>query len=225
MTAVIFDFNGVIVDDEDQHLRAFSATLSEDGVTLDRDEYYATYLGLGDRELFDAVLRDKCNRTPSQSERDALVERKAAAYLRAIEGGVRLYPGVHQLIDELASTVPLAIASGARRHEIERILTDVDLRRYFQAIVSADDVAHSKPNPAPYLAAWRALSTSAADLEAAQCIVIEDAPAGIEAAHAAGMRCVAVATSRPRALLESADFVAGALTDLSLAKLLAVQAA
>jgi beta-phosphoglucomutase len=195
--AIIFDFNGVIVDDEHLHARAFAAVLAEQDVVLEEREYLDVYLGLDDRELLRAVLRDKCDREPLEEEVDTFIERKARAYLAELDGGVELFAGAADLIRDLAADFPLAIASGARRHEIERILGDRDLLRHFTAIASADDVALSKPDPAPYLAALDMLRRCGHPaLRASDCIVIEDAPAGIEAATAAGMMSIGICSSR-----------------------------
>jgi HAD superfamily hydrolase (TIGR01509 family) len=220
--AVIFDFNGVIVDDEHLHARAFAVTLAEQDVALDEREYFDVYLGLDDRELLRAVLRDKAGRKPTAEELDTFIARKAEAYLSEIEAGVDLFAGAADLIVDLSADLPLAVASGARRHEIERILGDRDLLRLFTAVVSADDVAKSKPDPAPYLAALEALRRHGhPELQASHCIVIEDAPAGIEAATAAGMICIGVCSSRRPEELSRARVVVDSLSLLSAATVVA----
>ena len=214
--AVIFDFNGVIADDEHLHQRAFASTLAAANVTLTPDDYFETYLGLDDQRMLQTVFRHKLGRPPSASELEQLLARKDEAYLQQLDAGVQLHSGAAELIVELADEWPLAVASGARRHEIERILREHELLHHFTTIVSADDVAHSKPHPAPYLAALEQLRQHGhPKLAPHRCVVIEDAPAGIEAALAAGMIAVAVATSRTSAELGRAKAVVDVPASLS----------
>jgi HAD superfamily hydrolase (TIGR01509 family) len=222
LRAVIFDFNGVIVDDERLHCRAFRRVLGEEGVDwFSETDYFGTYLGLDDRGCIAAVLTDD-GRPPKPPEVDLLVERKAVYYFEELGRGIPLFPGVPELVARLAAEFPLAICSGARQREIEYILEASGLRRHFRVITSADAIHAGKPDPAGYLATLRALEESVAPLAAAECLVVEDAPKGIEAAHAAGMRCLAVATSRPEAELRGADLVVASLGDVQTADLLPI---
>lgn len=214
MRAVIWDFNGVVIDDEDIHGGAFAAVLAELGLELSLERYYARYLGLDDRGFFRAALADLRGSAPAADEVDALVERKADAYAALLPADFALIDGAEALIRSTAAAGPIAIASGARRREIEAVLARFDLASCFTAVVSADEVEHGKPDPEGYRKAWQALAAVRAGLAAADCLVIEDAPPGIRAAHAAGMRCVAVATSRTRAELGEAEAVVDTLVGL-----------
>ena len=208
MVAVLWDFNGVVVDDEPLHYQAFNIVLSEDGQPLSETSYYEDFLGLDDRGMFRAVL--------GQQDVEAWVERKSRAYLRLLDEGFSLFDGVERLMRGLAELgAPQAIGSGARRAEIEAILERSELAPLISAIVSADDVPQGKPDPMVYKACARALGVAPQD-----CVVIEDAPPGIRAAKAAGARCIAVATSRPAAQLQEADQVVQRLADLSPADIL-----
>lgn len=213
--AVIFDFNGVVVDDEPQHARAFAAVLREEGIELTEEDYFGRYLGLDDRGLFQHVLADHGRPPPAADAIAARVERKAEAYLHEIKSGFELCAGANTLIRSAAERYPLAVGSGARRHEIELILERAGLRACFETIVSADDVSAGKPDPETYVLAYQRLRERHARLRPASCLVIEDAPNGLKAARAAGMQTIAVCGSRTRDELGEADRVVASLTDLA----------
>lgn len=217
---MIWDFNGVIVDDEPVHFRAFRQVLDQEGMALDESQYFDRYLGLDDWGCFTTVLRDG-GRAATEDEVDALVDRKSAVYLEMLDE-VSLFAGAAELVRALAEEVPQAIASGARKQEIEAVVRKAGIADCFRAVVSADDVEQGKPNPEGYLKALSRLRESAPSVVAERTVVIEDAPHGIAAAKAAGMKCVAVTTSRGRDALGAADRVVERLTDLSAPALLAL---
>jgi len=222
LRAVIFDFNGVIVDDERLHCRAFERVLQDEGVDwFSEQDYFGTYLGLDDRGCIGAVLKD-AGRQAAPAEIDAFVERKAVYYFEELGREIPLFPSVPEVVGRLAAQFPLAICSGARQREIDYILEATGLRRHFRVITSADAVHAGKPDPAGYLYTLRSLAQSMPQLAASECLVVEDAPKGIEAAHAAGMRCLAVATSRPEAELRAADLVVSSIDDVQTADLLSL---
>jgi len=213
LAAIIFDFDGVLVDTEMLHLAAFQAVAETIGVSLTREDYYRRYLGLADRECL-AALCAAAARPASPGELDRLVERKRREFAR-LSRHVGLYPGVREVLEHLHAGFLLAIASGAFHDEIETILQRAGVRGLFVAIVGADDVRAGKPAPDPFVHALRAINQHAhTSVAAAQCIVVEDSARGITAAHAAGMRCVAVATSHERAELADAEVVIAHLRDL-----------
>src|SRR3954453_13799562 len=130
-SAILFDFNGVIVDDEAQHCDALTATLAEYGYTLDRDAYYKEYLGLDDRGGFRFTFERMGRPQDEASVRDA-VARKHALYQQAISGGVHLVPGVADFIENAAlEGFQLAVVSGALRREGGAILGSVGVRPHF----------------------------------------------------------------------------------------------
>jgi beta-phosphoglucomutase len=222
LQAVFFDFNGVIIDDERLHYRAFSQVLAERGVVLQEKEYFERYLGLDDRRCFATVLEDKGDARSSAVEIGQLVQRKAGVYLDLLDlpaDRIPLFPGVRELARELSAHLPLAVVSGALRKEIELVLDRSGLAACFAVIISADDVQASKPDPRGYLAAVERLKQDQPDLIPGRCLVIEDAPAGIVAAHSAQMVCLAVANSRPAEALSGADAVVLSLEGLSLSEL------
>jgi len=216
LRAVIFDFNGIIVDDEPIHFKLFQRVLGEEGITLTEEDYYARYLGFDDRGAFSAGYQEK-NRSLSDDKLAELVARKAEYYQEAIRNQVAIFPGVHVLIAALAPQLPLAVASGALRAEIETILSTAALLHYFTVIVAAEDVAHGKPEPEIFLKALEQLNVRRGNrntINAADCLVIEDSKEGIKAARRAGMKCLAVTNSHPVELLSGADAVVTSLEEI-----------
>ena len=200
--AILFDFNGVIVDDEPQHCEALIATLAEDGFALDRDTYYREYLGFDDHECF----RFSYARMGRATDEPALlkaVERKNAHYERAIRSSLRLVPGAEEFIESAAlDGFQLAIVSGALRREIALVLDLSGLRPHFSEIVAAEDVSACKPDPEGYNLARTALAVAPR-----RCMVIEDSLPGLAAARAAGLRCVMLTTSHSEDACTDADLV------------------
>ncbi|HKE05243.1 MAG TPA: HAD family phosphatase [Blastocatellia bacterium] len=216
LRVVIFDFNGVIVDDEPIHLELFRAVLAEEGIALSDEDYHEKYLGYDDRGCFAAALagagRDR-EANDSAFITD-LVGRKAALYRAAINERYLFFPGVVELVRRLAYKYPLAIASGALRDEIEMVLERGDIRDCFQVIIAAEDVGACKPDPEAYVKALAALNAGERPaIQPGECLVIEDSIAGVEAAKRAGMRCLAVTNSYAAEELKEADWVAGSLAE------------
>ncbi len=217
LKAIIFDFDGVLADTEPLHFTMFERVLQEEKIPLTEREYYEKYMGFDDKECFQAVLAAH-GRDTAPDAIVRLVERKAAIMLRHITTAQVVYPDAPDFVKEAASRYRLAIVSGALRHEIELILKNAGMRNHFEHITAAEDVRRGKPAPEGYLHALQALNRRGA-LEARECLVIEDTVFGIQAAHAAGMRCVALATTAPAGRLAEADAVAASLKACDLASL------
>lgn len=222
LQAIIFDFDGVVADNEPIHFAMFRQVLAEIGLPLTEEDYYAKYLGFDDKGCFAAVLAAHGRPAPAATIRD-LVERKAQAYLAYIRDHLVIFPGVTQLVREAAARYPLAIASGALRHEIEFILEQAGIRKEFGHITSSEDVRQGKPDPEGYLHALAALNagrrTGRPPIEAGNCLVIEDSIPGIRAGHAAGMKVLAVANTHTLQDLHEADVVTHSLAEVRLADL------
>jgi beta-phosphoglucomutase len=202
VSAILFDFNGVIIDDEPQHCDALIATLAEYGYPLDRETYYRDYLGFDDRECFRFTFAR--NGDPVEAGRIAkAIERKNEHYLRAIRSDMRLVPGAAEFVAAAADEGHrLAIVSGALRREIELVLDLAGLRRHFSAIVAAEDVSACKPDPQGFNRAREAL-----ELPAGRCVAVEDSLPGLAAARAAGLRCAMLTTSYAEDALAAGDAV------------------
>jgi len=217
MRAVIFDFDGVIVDTEPIHLAALNEVLAAHGLKqIPREHYYAEMLGLDDVGLFKASYEWAGVRLEAEAVR-ALVAEKSQRYLDMVRRDLQLLPGVREFVEALRGRFALAVCSGALRHEIEFILEQTSLRSAFRVIVSAEDVERPKPDPQGYLLACGSLQEAERcqpPLEPGQCLVVEDSLPGIAAAKGAGMKCLAVATSHPAGRLAQADIVVESLLEV-----------
>ncbi|MFZ4855328.1 MAG: HAD family hydrolase [Desulfuromonadaceae bacterium] len=211
--AVIFDFDGVIVDTEPLHHAAFQRTLEPLGLHFTWQEYVETYIGFDDRDAFRHAFSAK-DKLLSQDTLHQLINNKASVFTEVIRSGVSAYPGVVELIHLLHThKIPLAICSGALRSDIEPILSMLNIADYFKVIVTADDVAASKPDPECYeLAFQKLLSAHNNSFSRATTIAIEDTPTGISSAKSAGLKVCAVTNSYPATKLEQATMVVESLT-------------
>lgn len=211
--AVIFDFNGVIVDDEPLHAELMQQVLLDAGVVLPSALYSQLALGVTDRAGFAALLQ-AAGQAPDETFINQLIARKTAAYQQAIAARALFFPGVIELIEQLAQRLPLAVVSGALRSEIEPTLLRGNVRHCFQAIITSEDVMMSKPDPEGFLKALAAFNRSAA-INAEECLVIEDSVAGVIAAKRAGMKCMAVTTSYQASHLQQANWIVKDLAELN----------
>lgn len=199
---ILFDFNGVLVDDEPQHCAALIATLAEHDVVLEPSAYFRDYLGYDDRGCFVRAWSE-AGRTLTDTILKLLVKRKSERYQQAIRGSLALVPGAKEFVHAaVAEGLILGVVSGALRREIELVLDVVDLKRHFSSIVAAEDVANCKPDPEGYRKGLTALGLSAGDV-----VVIEDSLPGLAAARGAGLRCAMLTTSHERDELTGADLV------------------
>ncbi len=203
--AVFFDFDGVIVDSEPLHWRAFARVLDPEGLAFDWDEYRRSYIGFDDRDVFRARFAS-AGRPQGDRAIEGWIQRKADAFeaLASAEPPPP-YAGVRELLAGLQDRACLGLCTGALRRDILPILDRLGLRSRFTVMVTADDVPASKPDPACYrLAMDRA--------HARRGVAIEDTPAGIRAARGAGLRVLAVATTHDPRELDAADRVVSGLS-------------
>ncbi|NOT23959.1 MAG: HAD family phosphatase [Nitrospiraceae bacterium] len=220
LTAIIFDFDGVIADTEPLHFAGLRQTLAEIGIDLTESDYYANYLGYDDRGCFIEALKTHQRPTDS-SALTQLMQRKAHAYLESVNSHLVIFPGVREFVREAAASYPLAIASGALRHEIEIILEQVGLRKEFLHITSAEDVTRGKPDPQPFLHALDSLNRQRLEqiIVAESCLVIEDSLPGIRSARTAGMKVLAVTNTHTAQDLHEAHAVTQSLSQIRLNEL------
>lgn len=197
LRAVIFDFNGVISDDEFIHAEAFRRILEQENIQVSEKQYLASFLGRDDRDCL-RMAYEQCSRPLSDVDIQELVARKSDLYLQLAENQVHLFPGVLSLLEQVWGQCPMAIASGSLRREVEFVLDVFRLRRFFASVVTQEDVRQGKPEPEIFLKALEGINRSRFSSDGIlpdQCLVIEDSPAGIEAARAAGMKSLAVTNS------------------------------
>lgn len=210
LRAIIFDFDGVIVDSENLIFQLTQQMAAQEGWTVTEDEYFRDYLALDDRGIIEHLYQSH-GRPVDARRRDELVRWKFDAYQKIIRDGLPAMPGAVEFVRKVGAAFPLAIASGSLRVEIEHLLTKLGLRERFSVLATADDCARSKPDPEVYLKALERLRAlpglSNPPLEARECLAIEDAPLGVVAAQRAGMKCLALAHSQPIEELRHADWV------------------
>lgn len=225
LTAVIFDFDGIIVDTEPIHYRAFQDVLQPLGLGYTWEDYLESYIGFDDRDAFREVFRVS-GRTLDEQALAELMERKAVAFEEIVQLGVKPYPGVLELVRSLTGTIPLALCSGALTRDIAPILDMLGIQGAFDVQVTADDVAASKPDPESYSLAVQRLAGRFPDLAITpgNCLAIEDTPSGIASALAAGVKVLAVANSYGAERLTGAVHVAESLEGIDLARLRAIMA-
>jgi beta-phosphoglucomutase len=216
LRAVIFDFDGIIADSERLHLAGFRLALAALDISISEAAYFERYLGFDDRDAFRAILTDNARAIDDGVVRE-LMASKERAFRDLVRDSVRIFPGVRELLQDLRKApqpVATAIGSGALRSEISLILEASELRTYFDVVVSADDVAHGKPDPETFIQACHRLAESCDRLTAEECLVIEDSTGGLDAAARAGMKRIGVTNSYSADQLE-ADLVVASLEDLS----------
>jgi beta-phosphoglucomutase len=216
LQAIVFDFDGVIANSEPLHLLAFQQTLAEDGVELSASDYYSRYLGYDDVGMFEALGRDR-GLSMREGRVAALVARKGDHMEQLLRSKSVLFPGALEFIREAAAEVPIAIASGALRHEIDEIIDAAGVGGLFATIVAAGDTPESKPSPAPYRLAFEQLrERTGRTLDPRRSVAIEDSRWGLESARGAGLRLVAVTSSYPANELPGAELVVNGLGALTL---------
>ncbi|WP_037616829.1 HAD family hydrolase [Streptomyces aureus] len=182
--SVIFDLDGTLVDSEPNYFEAGRLTLAEHGVTGFTWAEHERYVGIGTRETI-ALWKERYGLT---APLEALLAETNRRYLELARASTPVYPQMRAFVELLAAAgVPMAVASGSSAEAIEAILTGTGLASRITTAVSADEVERGKPAPDVFLEAARRLGAAPAD-----CVVLEDAAPGAAAAHAAGMRCVAV---------------------------------
>jgi beta-phosphoglucomutase len=211
ISAVVFDFDGVLADTERLHLLAFQEVFSAAGWHLEERAYYDRYMGFDDRGAIVEYTRD-LGLVPTEHEIGAMTASKAEAFAARLAAGDVLFPGTKACVARLADEFPLAIASGALHSEIVAILTAGGLLDYFPIIVGADDCTSHKPEPEPYL-----LAAAGLGVDPRGCAAVEDSSWGLAAARAAGMRTIGVTTTSPREALAEADCIISGLHELTAA--------
>jgi len=208
--AVIWDVDGVIIDSADQHRRAWKQMAEEQGLPYSDEAFWASF-GMRNADVIPRMFG-----VHGPADRiTALANRKEAIYRQLLAAEATALPGARELMAALhAAGYHQALGSSAPEENIRIIVTLLELTPFLDAIVSGETVTHGKPAPDIFLAAAARLG-----IEPGHCLVLEDAPAGVAAAHAGGMRCIAVRRAGvPDAPgIEAADYVADTLRDVDVA--------
>jgi HAD superfamily hydrolase (TIGR01509 family) len=203
--AVIFDMDGVIVDSEPRHERAFLQVLAELGYGDNHGLEFDKYIGRSDRDVWiDFVARHK----PAHSL-EALLSMKRKRVLEILRRDEPLFVGLPELIEKLAAKYRLAVASGSEPEVVEAVLRFKTLRRFFSVVTTASEVKHGKPAPDIFLRAAQLLG-----VDPGTCWVIEDSKPGVAAGLAAGMRVIAITNTHPAEELGSATRIVGTYEEI-----------
>ena len=208
--AVLWDVDGTLVDTAELHFQAWQRLAAEIGKTYSREDFTATF-GWRNVEIFPRVFGPEY--TPAQI--DELGERKELYYRAEAEKGLDLLPGVLKLVAELkAAGIAQAVGSSAPRGNVDLILKMTGLDKFIKASVAMEDVSRGKPDPEVFLTAAKKLS-----VDPKNCLVFEDAPVGIRAAKAGGMKAVGITFighhPAEKLLAEGADLIVNCLTDVT----------
>lgn len=227
LKAVLFDFNGVIINDELIHQQLIDQILIEENLRPQPGEFQKFCLGRSNRAILTNLLTHR-GRVVTETYLQQLIQRKTKAYQQHLEKleKLPLYPGLEDFIFKLRSrsvfegdSLKLAVVSGAIRSEVELVLNRANLAKYFTVIVAGDEITSSKPEPDGYLLAVERLNQqySGLDLQPSECLAIEDTLAGIQAAKRAGIGVVGVANTYPFHMLQrQANWTVDYLCDLEI---------
>jgi len=217
LKAIIFDFDGVVVDSEPVHYKAFMEIGKDLGVAFDYKHYLRHYIGYDDRDAIRAMLIEAGMPT-EDAHISELRQEKQVVFENLVKQGAAAIPGAVELIDQAHSQIPIAIASGATSLDIELMLTSLNRRDRFEIIVSADHVKRSKPDPTTYRMAYEQLAEKYPEhqLSPDNCLAIEDTAAGIESANGAGLMTLGIATTGPASFLTRANRVEPGLDGMTL---------
>ena len=210
LAAVLWDMDGVIADTGTYHLQAWQVVFSERGFNYSDEDFRRNF---GQRN--DTIIKKATGGILPQAEVEAIAAEKEKIYRRKVARNIKPLPGVIKLIKSLKEHgVKVAVASSAPLENVQLIIRGLGIADCFQAIVWGREVTEGKPSPQVFLLAAKRL-----EIEPANCLVIEDAVAGVTAAKRAGMKCVAVTNTHPRTKLLEADLVVDNLETVSVNKL------
>jgi beta-phosphoglucomutase family hydrolase len=210
LEAVLWDMDGVIADTADFHYRAWQEIVKERGIVFKKEDFMQLF---GQRH--DTIIKFILGDNLPRQEADALSDRKQALYRKLVARNIIPLPGAIELIKSLnKNKIKTAIASSAVPENVEVIIRGLGIENCFQAIAYGTEVAEGKPSPQIFQLAANKLGVGAGN-----CVVIEDAIAGVTAAKRAGMKCIAVTNSHPGKSLEKADLIVDTLEKVDIAVL------
>lgn len=210
--AILFDFDGVLVNSEPLHFFAFSEVLRSEGIPLTEAEYYQELIGFDDRGAFKHIFEKNKKVLDPKTFLRVMTRKKEQMLKQIYSRKYQALPGVELFVRSVWRNYPLAICSGALNEEVEMMLEGVALRDCFSVLVSAEDVTVGKPDPQGYLLTLKMLSEKLKKgLKPADCLIIEDAPAVIRSARTVGFPVLAVATSYPPDKLSDANWIVKSL--------------
>ncbi len=196
--ALLFDFNGVIIDDEPVQMEAYKEVFKEVDVDLTEEKYYAC-LGMND-EVFVRTIFEREGKEVSDEKLSELVEAKTANWQERIKDNIPIFEGVGDFVKRMANEFSIGLVSMARRPEIDYVLESTGLKDSFSVVVSAENIATTKPDPECYREGFRLIDLARAaegksSITRRQCVVIEDSPQGIVAGRGAGLKTLGITST------------------------------
>ena len=206
--AVIFDWDGTLADTRKAVVQSFQTVLKEAGCNVN-DKFIERRMGIGTRKTILEAFRE-CKMKIDVSTLEKLAEEKIRIHAELADI-VNLFDGVTELLEELQGKTKIALATMSHRKVVDRMLPAKKIRRYFEVVVTADDVTKPKPDPEVFLVSAAELGVKPED-----CVVVEDSVFGVQAAKAAMMRCIAVPSgvySREELEKENPDLIVGSLVE------------
>jgi HAD superfamily hydrolase (TIGR01509 family) len=202
--ALLWDLDGVLVDSGRFHYQAYRQMLAERDIDLSAERFFGELIGLRNYDILQKVIGNL-----SRDEAERLAAKKEDIFRRLVAGDVEPLPGARELVLQARrESIHQAIVSSTPRENVRLILESLELENAFSVIVGEEDAKEGKPDPEGFTNAAVRLAITAAD-----CIVLEDAPEGVQAGKSAGMRVIAVATTREPDRLSEADLVVESLED------------
>lgn len=206
--AVLWDLDGVIVDSGPYHLKSWEAVFSKLGVIFTAEDFRAVF---GMRSV--EIIRRFLGLATTDSEVETVYREKEEIYRSLVKGNIRALPGVLDLLRGLDTAgFRQALVTSAPSENVDLVAGTLGIRKFFSRIVTGRDVTEGKPNPQGYLLAATQLGALPPD-----CVVMEDAVAGVQAARNAGMKCIAVTTTNPAEKLATADIIVSSLAEIGVA--------
>ncbi|MFL6374574.1 MAG: HAD family hydrolase [Pyrinomonadaceae bacterium] len=205
--AILMDFNGVIINDEPVQMAAYQEVLGKEGIELTEANYYGS-LGMDDR-TFTRASYERASKACDEVKVSEITAAKTAAWKAAISRGMPLFEGVEDFIAKSAQEFALGLVSMAKREEIEHVLIETGLHKYFSVLVTAEDVSNCKPDPECFRIGFEKLDAHRTagghyPITHNECLVIEDSPPGVKAAKAADLRALGVTNTVDAAALRAA---------------------
>lgn len=213
--ALLFDFNGVIIDDEPVQMKAYQNVLKAEGIDLTEENYYDC-LGMND-EVFIKTNYKRVGKQVADEKVLELAEAKTAKWRELIDKEIPLFEGIDGFIKRMENHFALGLVSMARRPEVDYVLEKTGLRESFLSIITAENVSSTKPDPECYKMGFREVDLAITNLGRSpltrnQCVVIEDSPPGIVSGKSAGLKALGVTNTVGADDLRNAG--ADAVTDL-----------
>ena len=210
--AILWDMDGVLVNTGEYHYKAWKKTFNELSVPFSEGQFRATF-GMNNTGILEII----CGKKLPSNQEQAISERKESLFRETVKGNAKLLPGVENALKNFSKwNLKQAIASSAPPKNIEVLVQELQIGKYFDVIVSGYDIP-GKPDPGVFLMAAHKIG-----VQPENCIVVEDAVAGVEGAKNAGMKCIAVTTTNTTEALSNADLIFDSLEDLEQCSLLSL---